>query len=156
MKKLSIVSLLCLFVYLFWPYLELWRLEQAALKDDDMAVASFIDLKAIQVGIKRRLNKDFSESNTKMSDEFVIWIQDGIQRLGTKAVEELVDLRWVKQQLLTKNIVSKGGGFLRHIGYAAFTSPNKFLVRIGDVNSNPVYLHFVLSFRGWLLSAIYN
>lgn len=100
MKKIAII-LLIISAYLIWPYLQLWRLQCAAIQNNQQLLANLVDLTAVRESIKRRLNKDLPESNISPSDIFINWIQDGLHRMGNQAIEQLVTLDWVQQQILS-------------------------------------------------------
>lgn len=155
MKKI-VITLLIISAYLVWPYLQLLRLQCAAMQNNQPVLASLVDLTAVRESIKRRLNKDLPESNSKPSDVFINWIQDGIHRIGNQAIDQLVTLDWVQQQLASKTAPGILPCSFNNIGYAFFTKPNNFLVRIGKRENNPVYLRFKLTINGWRVTMIYN
>lgn len=157
MKKNAIILLiLFLSVYLAWPYVTLWQLEQAAVQADLREFAKLVDLPAVRKSIKRRLNKDLGEINNDVSAAFIDWLQDGLHRLGSMAIEQLVTLDWVRQQVLSKTESNTSPGLLRYVKYAFFASPDAFLVRVGTIDQDPVYLHLGLTTGGWRLIAVYN
>jgi hypothetical protein len=91
-----------------------------------------------------------------VSNAFVNWLQDGIRRLGSNAVERLVTLDWVRTQLLSKSPPRGPPGFVDAISYAFFDRPDGFLVRIGEPGKDPVHFHLSLERTGWRVTALYN
>ncbi len=156
MKSLFRIFLLAAIAYGAWPYYGLWRLNQAAVSGDPQALATWVDLPAVRQDIKRRLNKDLSAGETTPSNEFIGWLQDGIQRLGNDAVDRLVTLEWVRDRLLSKTPAGSRGGFLGQVSYAFFERPDRFLVRIGELGGDPVHLRLRLEGAGWRLVALYD
>lgn len=155
MKKIAII-LLIISAYLIWPYLQLWRLQCAAIQNNQQLLANLVDLTAVRESIKRRLNKDLPESNISPSDIFINWIQDGLHRMGNQAIEQLVTLDWVQQQILSNLIPGILYCSPNNISYAFFIQLNQFLARIGKIENNPVYIKFKLTTHGWQVIMVYN
>ncbi len=147
------VLLVC--AWLAWPYVTLWQLEHAAVTGDHAMLERMVDIDAVRDEISRRLNKDMDSDIGEVSNAFVDWLQQGVTRLGSKAVDVLVTIDWVRERLLAKQ-EGEDDGFLRHIGYAFFESPGRFRVRIGPATDDPVFL--VLQFEGfrWRVVAVYG
>jgi Protein of unknown function (DUF2939) len=156
MKTLLALLLLCAAAYLAWPYYGLWSLEQAVVSNDRVELARHVDLDAVREAIKQRLNKNLTSSVGDVSNAFVNWLQDGIRRLGSDAVDRLVTLDWVRQQLLSKTPPPGPPGFVSHIGYAFFDGPGSFLVRIGELGEDPVHMQLSITPTGWRVTALYN
>ena len=115
-----------------------------------------VDLEAVQDQIKRRLNKEVDSSVGEVSNAFVDWLQEGIQRMGSEAVERMVTLDWVRGQLLSKSGPGYPPGFRDQISYAFFDRPGGFLVRIGALGEEPVHFHLSLQGATWRMTALYN
>ena len=157
MKTLvSLLVLCCSVMFVAWPYYTVWELERAAVLNDVPAMNRLVDLQAVRDQIKRRLNKEVDSTVGDVSNAFVDWLQDGIRRLGAGAVDRLVTLDWVREQLISKSSVGKPPGFVDQISYAFFDSPDGFLVRIGELGADPVHLRLSLGTRGWRVTALYN
>lgn len=157
MKKIFIIlTIAILFTYISWPYVQLWRLECAAVYNDYATLAMLVDLPSVREAIKRRLNKNFPEANSKPSDTFINWIQNGLQILKNNDIEQLVTLEWVQQQLLSKATSKDYPCLFQHISYAFFNKPNEFLVSIGKLNHDPVHLRLKLTNKGWRVTMVYN
>jgi hypothetical protein len=156
MKTLVALLLLGLMGYVAWPYYHVWSLEQAVVRDDREALARLVDLPAVKEQIKRRLNKEVDSSVGEVSNAFVDWLQDGIRRMGSDAVDRLVTLEWVRGQLLSKTPSTATPGFVDAISYAFFDRPNGFLVRIGRLGEDPVHFRLSLQGGGWRMTALYN
>ncbi len=157
MKKLlaAVFLLLCL-AYLAWPYYFLHRLNGAVVRGDSAELEQLVDIGAVRTEITRKLNKDVSSAVGEVSNQFVDWLQDGIRRLGGEAVERLVTLEWVEDQLLSKSPQGAGRGFIPEVSYAFFETYDRFLVRIGEVGKAPVHFRIRLVGLDWKVTAVYN
>ena len=156
MKTLIAVLLLLACAYVAWPYYHVWRLDQAVIMNDRQALAAQVDLAAVREQIKRRLNKEVDSSVGEVSNAFVDWLQDGIRRMGDKAVDELVTLDWVREQLLSKNRPGDTPGFIDRIDYAFFDRIDGFIVRIGPLDEDPVHVRLSRQGPVWRVNAVYN
>lgn len=158
MKTLISLVFLVLLGFLAWPYYQVWQLDQAVALRDQAALARMVDLPEVRHQVKRRLNKDVSGAMEDMvSNAFVEWIQDGLRRMGGDAVERLVTLDWVRDQLLSKSPPPPPlTGFLDQISYAFFEAPNRFLIRIGELGDEPVHVRLSLQGGVWRVTGVYN
>ena len=157
MKKLSVAALLMLFLaYLAWPYFVLRQLNTALVTSDMAALGQLVDLPAVRREIVKKLNKDVDSAVGEVSNAFVDWLQDGIRRLGSGAVDRLVTLDWVRAQLLAKTPAGSDQGFLPLMSYAFFDAYDRFFVRIGEFGEAPVHFRMRLEGIEWRVSAVYN
>ncbi|MEW8507334.1 MAG: DUF2939 domain-containing protein [Candidatus Thiodiazotropha sp.] len=142
--------------FLIWPYTAVYRLDQALLADDQRALDELVDMVAVREQIKRKLNKNVESAIGEVSNSFIDWLQNGIQRMGADAIEQMVDLRWVVAQLRSHNRKPGQGGILDRMTYAFFDGPDRLLLRIGDLGDNPVHAHLSLQGMQWRITAVYN
>jgi hypothetical protein len=143
-----------LLAYLVWPYASLWRLDRAVRSEDVEALAALVDLDAVRGEIKKKLNKDVSSRIGPVSDRFIHWLQAGIQTLGSHAIDRLVTLDWVREQLLIHTPGGAADGFLGEISSAFFDTQGGFQVRIGPPDDGPVRLHLERRGLSWRVSAL--
>ena len=156
MKTLLFAVLALLLGFLAWPYTAVYRLDQALQKDDRRAIEQLLDIQSIQQQIKRKMNKEVESSIGDVSNSFVDWLQKGIQRLGNDAIDSLVNLDWAISQFRSHNPDRQRGGFLRHLDHAFFDGPDSLLLRIGELDENPVHARLTLRGTQWRITAIYN
>jgi len=142
-------------VYLAWPYLALWGLSRAVADADagPDVLAARIDLAAVRGELRKKLNKDSPSTIGKLSDPFILWLERGIRRLGTGALDELVTLDWVRERLTANS--PPGQGFLPQVSYAFFDSPAGFAVRLGTPDQTPVRFRMALQGFQWRVTAVY-
>jgi hypothetical protein len=149
----GLALILASLVYLAWPYLALWDLSRAVTDAGPDVVAAHIDLAAVRGELRRKLNKDSPSTIGKLSDSFILWLERGIRRLGTGALDELVTLDWVRERLTANS--PPGQGFLPQVSYAFFDSPAGFAVRLGTPDQTPVHFRMTLQGFQWRVTAVY-
>jgi hypothetical protein len=153
LKRLGLALLLAGLVYLAWPYLALWGLSRAVASPDPEALSNRVDLAAVRGEIRRKLNKDSPSAIGRVSDPFIQWLERGIQRLGTGALDELVTLDWVRELLNGQS--QPGQGFLPRVSYAFFDAPGGFAVRLDAPDRPPLHFRMTLDGVRWMVTAVY-
>ncbi len=156
MKTLLFAFIILLLAFLAWPFTAIYRLDQALAANDRHTLERLVDIESIQEQIKRKMNKNVDSTIGNVSNGFVEWLQNGIQQLGSDAIESMVNLDWAMTQLRSKNQDNLQGGFLDHLSYAFFDSPDSLLLRIGELGEDPVHARLTLHKTEWRISAIYN
>ena len=145
-------TLAVLLLYLAWPYFTLWQLDQALVCGDAAALVRLVDLAAVRDEIKRKLNKDSASAIGDLSDPFIRWLEAGIQAAGSGAVDQLVTLDWIREQLLA-NVAGKG--LLPRLSFAFFDAPDGFRLTVDGSGGNPVHARLTLGNAAWRVSALY-
>lgn len=153
LRRWGLALVLAGLAFLAWPYLALWSLSRAVADPDPAALAAYIDLAAVRGALRDKLNKDSPSTIGKLSDPFILWLGLGIKRLGTRALDELVTLDWVREQLSAHS--QPGQGFLAQVSYACFDAPRGFAVRIGAPGQAPVHFRMTLQGLQWRVTAVY-
>ncbi|MES9992476.1 MAG: DUF2939 domain-containing protein [Candidatus Thiodiazotropha sp.] len=156
MKGFISLLLLVALAFLIWPYTAVYRLDKALQADDQQTLIELVDMVAVREQIKRKLNKNVESTIGDVSNSFIDWLQSGIQRMGADAIEQMVDIRWVVAQLRSHNSKPGQGGILDRMTYAFFDGPDRLLLRIGDLDDNPVHVHLSLQGLEWRITAVYN
>lgn len=145
-----------LLAFLFWPYLTIWRLDSATRSTDPADLAGLVDMESIRNEIKKKLNKDSASSIDTLSDPFIRWLEEGIQLMGSEAVDRLVTQEWVRTRLLAHSGPGDDQGFLGQVTYAFFEIPDGFRLRIGEPHDDPVEVRLQLSGVSWRITALYH
>jgi hypothetical protein len=156
MKTLLVAFFLLLLGFLAWPFVSVYQLNQALETNDTAAIEELIDIESVKQEIKRKMNKEVESSIGEVSNGFVEWLQNGIQRLGSNAVEQMVGTQWAISQLRSHNPDRLRGGFLDQLSYAFFDGPDSLLLRIGELGDKPVHARLSLQGTQWRITAIYN
>lgn len=162
-RRALLMLLIASCLYLVSPYFTLWRLNFISVNGPTSALASVVDIGAVQEQIQRRLNKERDSAIGEVSDAFIDWIQETIRRDGAEALTHTVTLGWLRQLLLTHAV--DGAGFRPAIHYAFYSSPTRFRVQIGDQTPSPdstdvprptpVHLRLGRTWLGWRVIAAY-
>lgn len=156
MKRLILLLILPLALYTAYPYYTLFQLNRAVTNSDLAQMTSLVDLSSVRLAIKRRMNKEVEEIIGEPSNNFITWIQDGIHQMGSGAVDGLVNMEWIRQQLLVTKAPQPEVSFLHEVSFAFFDAPDRLLVRVGQMGDEPVHFHLTLHHWKWRLTALYN
>jgi hypothetical protein len=156
MKLFVYVIILLLLAFLVWPYSVIFRLDQALQDDDRPSIERLVDIGSIRLQIKRKMNKEVETTIGNVSNSFVDWLQNGIQHLGSDAIERMVNIDWALAQLRSHNPNPQQGGFIDHLSYAFFDGPGSLLLRIGELDDSPVHARLTFQDLEWRITAIYN
>ena len=151
--RVLITLLLVMYGWLFWPFLTLWQLDRALVRDDQASLARLVDLAAVRDAIRRSLNKDAGGTLGPFSDDFIEWLQKAIRRRGTSALDQEVTLAWVREQLLSRS--PPGTGLWPALSWAFFDHPLHFTLRLGGAATAPVVVRMRFTGGGWRISALY-
>lgn len=149
----AIVFLVLAVVYLCWPYVTLWRLDRALVRNDRETLETLVDLAAVRGEIARKLNKEEKSTLGPPSDAFIEWLERGIRHDGIAALDRGVDLDWARARLLSHAPRDQGIGPV--LSRAFFDDPLHFTVRVGHPDHSPVLLRLAFQGRGWRVTAIY-
>ncbi len=148
-----LVVLTLLIGYLVWPYVTLWRLDRALVRNDQIALAGLMDLEAIRDALRRRLNKDVDGTIDSPSDAFIDWLEAALRRDGTAALETQVDLAWVRGRMLAYS--PPGAGLRPALARAFFDGPGQFSLRLDADCGGPVVVRLGFTGSGWRVQALY-
>lgn len=153
-RILSAIFLLFLaLVYLCWPYVALWRLDRALVRNDREALGALVDLAAVRGEITRKLNKEVKSTLGPPSDAFIEWLEQGIRRNGTAALERWVDLEWVRERLLSH--APSDQGMMPALTRAFFDDPMHFSARVDRAGRSPVFLRLTFDGLRWRVTSVY-
>jgi hypothetical protein len=151
--RLASLALLLALGYLVWPYIDLWRLDRALVRNDRETLAALVDLGAVRGEIAAKLNKERKSALGPPSDAFIDWLEQGIRRNGTAALERQVDLDWVRERLLSRS--PPGQGMRPALTRAFFDDPVRFSVRLSAPGHSPLRLGLTFRGLGWRVTELY-
>ena len=151
-RALALPALIVL-AYLVWPYLTLWQLDRALVRDDQAALGRLVDLDAVRDTLRRKLNKDAAGTIGPLSDAFILWLEAGIRHDGTAALDQAVTLAWVRERMLAHS--PPGAGLWPALHRVRFDDPLHFSLRLGDVSQVPVTVRMGFTGLGWRVRALY-
>ena len=156
MKYLLPFILLCVLIYIGWPYVNLLRLDRALMTNDQQALAGLIDLDAVRETRKKNIEQEFKRSmgTQGMMPEFM---QEGARWMGGAAVDTMITWDWLRERLRWKETrPDVYPSFISNVSYAFFESPTRFIIRAGDLGSDPVHLRMVFENWHWRVTEIYD
>lgn len=150
---LLVVLLAPLLLYGLSPYVTLWHLNRALIENDQAALTTLIDLDTIRDEIARRLNKDQHSAIDTLSDPFIHWLETGIRRHGTEALDTLVTLDWVMAQLRRQLPATQT--LLPVLPRGWFAGPRDVRLYLRAPDTPPVSVRLSLGADGWRLDMLY-
>lgn len=145
--------------FVAWPYYTLYRLDTALAEPDPAAIVSFVDLTAIRHHYQERLGEGVDRAVSRPGSEaepILDWLAQGLRGLGVAALERVVTLEWVRDQLRSAAAAAtdkRPTYLMAGIASARFQSWDRFLVRLGQ-GSAETRLTFRLTDAGWRISAM--
>lgn len=152
-KPLLASLIVLLLLYGLSPFVTLWSLNRALIRDDQAALATLVDLDAIRDEIGRRLNKDRDSAIDALSDPFIHWLEAGIRQHGARALDTLVTFDWVRAQMRPQLTVGQDLRAMLSRGF--FVGPRDFRLHLGLPDAPPVMARLHLGASGWRLNMLY-
>jgi hypothetical protein len=140
-RVLGYLLLLAILGYGMWPYYTLFRLDDAVREADPEALAPFVSLPAVQASYASRLAPGppaFEPRDTPGADQVIIWLTANLPRLGDPALEQAINLEWVRDALreaAERTTESRPALLIDAVDFAFFESWNRFVVRIGPLGA---------------------
>ena len=150
MKYIIWGLLLVSIVYGGWPYAYAYRIDKALTESDRAVLNRLVDLDAIRSEIKRNIERDMDTALGADSDGVLGWLKSKVSEIGERAIDESIDLAWVSR-VLTAN-----GSFRQQTTHAFFESWNEFVIRLGELDQEPVHVRMTLTSGNWRITAIYE
>ncbi len=154
MKYLSGLVFLIFIVFIGWPYVHVYHLNSAVNTNNQVVLATLVDIEAIQKNHKENLQQGLNSTvqETVGNNALSNIIAEGANALGNAAVNTLIDINWVQTQLNNK----AQGDFWAQTTYAFFESPSNFTVRLGELGQNPLLVEMTLQDWSWKITGIYQ
>lgn len=149
MKYISGLLFLIVMSYLAWPYVHVYQLDKAINAQDQAALTRLIDLTAVRKTYKENLAWRTQRYTT--SDHLASGlIRQGVDVLGHMAVDTVVDIPWIIEQLQHVE-----GSLWTQVSFAFFESPIRFTIRVGELGHAPAHVQMTLQDWVWRVTAIY-
>lgn len=158
MKSLIIsIVLIVILVFFGWPYNAVYQLDQALVRNDVAKIEQLIDIPKIQENLKAEVQQDIDQGISGAGN-FTNMLKQGVSALSNVAVDNMVDVKWVRERLLglheNKEAVSLS--LLNRISYAFYDSHDEFLVRVGELGNKPMHFLMKKTDNQWRVIAIYQ
>jgi hypothetical protein len=156
-KIISGIALLFLIVFFGLPYVQIYQLDNALKNNNVVELNKMIDLQAIREvqkeSIQSNVKNMIGSEKTKKTDAFSNLMEQGAKMLSEAAVDSVVDIAWVKEEILKK---TKGTTIFSSMSFAFFESPTRFMIRIGEMREKPLYIQMTLTDWTWRVTALYS
>lgn len=144
MKIIIKILISIITIYCIWPYLNFYRLDNAVSTNNMIVFEQLVDIDSI-----RRVRKEN--------------IQWKIQKLQGKNGSFLPDIladAAIKQMINYPNLLASlrqiNGSLWQHTSFIFFESPIRFMIRLGNIGHNPLYIEMTLQGWVWRVTAIYE
>jgi hypothetical protein len=144
MKIFTRILLIIIAVFLLWPYLNFYRLNNAVSTNNIRIFEQLVDIDSIR----------------KVRKENIEW---KIQKLQGKKGSFLPDIianaaidRMITYHNLLASLRQINGSLSQHTSFIFFESPTRFMVRLGQLGHNPLYIEMTLQTWFWRVTAIYE
>jgi hypothetical protein len=159
MKYIILIVVLTLLAGVAWPYVYVYRLDQALSATSPAALQRLVDLEAVRSQVKKDVDGSVSGAVGNDPGRVTRWLKDGIKLVSDTAVDANIDLEWVRLKLSIRATEppSPRPSFMGDISYAFFESYNRFMVRLGALGDKPVHVQMDLQEDNvWRVVAIYG
>ncbi|MEM7407528.1 MAG: DUF2939 domain-containing protein [Pseudomonadota bacterium] len=159
MKYLVVIVLLTALALVSWPYIYVYRLDQAVAANDPVRLARLIDMDAVRTQVKAELDREVDGAVGSDGGRVTRWLKQGIKLVSDTAIDANIDIHWVQQALNTRpgEPPSPRPSLIGDISYAFFESYDRFLIRMGELGQNPVHVQMALQDDNtWRVVAIHT
>ena len=143
---------------LAWPYVYVYRLDNAVAARDMTALAELVDLEAVRNGVKKSLQKEVDSAVGTEGGRIVRWLKQGAKAISDSAVDASVDLEWVADTLSEKpgDPPTVRASLWSDMDYAFYESLSSFIIRLGPLEDDPMHVRLRLDGQAWRVVAIYG
>ncbi|MBS35077.1 MAG: hypothetical protein CMO26_04030 [Thiotrichales bacterium] len=151
MKRILLVlTVLLVAVYWVWPRAYVHRLDTALTRGDEETLSRLVVLPSVKAAIEQSLSNDVNAALGDTEDGFLGWLKNQVTDLGSSAVDEIIDLEWVRETLMPgeKTLESR-------VTNGSFEAWDIYVVRVGKLGNQPVHIKMQLLGSNWRVVAIY-
>lgn len=158
MRFIGYLLLLALLGYGLWPYVIVYRLDDAVSQLEATRLKPYVDLPAIRENYKARLDAGVDTLLPATDPGNVLgWLRQNLDRLGDAALEQAITLPWLHQRV--REAVSAATGqnppyLIAGIDYAFFETHDRLLIRIGKLGQGETHLRLTREGREWRITDI--
>ena len=158
MKWLVSLVIFTLVALLAWPYVYLWRLDNAVTGRDLAALSRLVDLPAVQAQVKADYDKEVASAVGNDGGRVTRWLKEGIGLLTEKAVEANIDLEWVMTAIGQEPGATprRRDSLIGDTSYAFYEATDRFIIRLGNLGEQPVHVRMALRDGDWRVIAIFE
>jgi hypothetical protein len=153
MRLIGYLVTILIVVFGIWPYYHLYRLDDALGRDDMPSLARLVDVDALRANYKQRLEKGLGmQDQADNPAGALLWLQQGLQRLGDTALEQSISLEWARDNLklaARSATDERPAYFLAGVDFAFFESWDSFIVRLGELGMGETHVRLRLEGTDW-------
>lgn len=151
MKIVTGILLTIIVAFILWPYLNFYRLNNAVLTNNITAFEQLIDIESIRR--VRKQNIEWKMRNFHGNEGSFL---PDIIREGAKVLENVAIDRMINSQNLLASLRQINGSLWQHTSFIFFESPTSFIIRLGTLGNEPLYIEMTLQGWVWRVTAIYE
>tara|TARA_B100000405_G_scaffold264089_1_gene200629 strand:+ start:31 stop:513 length:483 start_codon:yes stop_codon:yes gene_type:complete len=159
MRYIGFLIVFTLIALLAWPYIYVYRLDQALAANDVAAMNRLVDLEAVRAQVKKDFSKEVSNTVGADGGRVMRWLKEGLKLVSDTAIDANIDMPWVINTLNTRpgDPTVPRPSFMGDISYAFFESYDEFLIRLGELGANAMHVQLELQEDDtWRVVAIYG
>ncbi len=150
MKHLSGLIFLAFIVYLGWPYVHVYQLNNAVVKHDKATFERLVDIEAIRKTYKENLEWRINQIGGSQKNILSDMMRQGAKALGGFATDTVIETDSVLK------VLRELTPLWERLTFAFFESPTRFIIRFGELGHNPIHIQLTLQDWNWRVTAIYN
>ncbi|EIJ41510.1 hypothetical protein BegalDRAFT_0594 [Beggiatoa alba B18LD] len=157
MRYLSFLFFLAFVAFVGLPYYTVYKLDNALIANSPADLGNMLDLESIKkvyqqtatksLGIEGLANKSL-DTGSPLGNLVV----EQLKQLGQNALQETVDVNWVRTRLLEATEQKK---LMDTMTFGFFESPTRFVVRVRELGNNPTFVVMTLQDWTWRVTALY-
>ncbi len=143
---------LAIITYGILPYYSLYRLNHALTTNDVVQLDRYIDLAHVRENYKRGLHIEKGNQQEGMASTM---FRGAANSMSAFTVDQVVTIDWIRIELTGAGQNKAGNSLFDTLDHAFFESPNRFLVRLGELGDNPIMLMLRRDGLVWRLTELY-
>ena len=160
MKHLCTLVLFAGIAVFAWIGYSIYRIDDALGRDDLLALADYVDLDEVKERFEQQLEHRMQgAAGYPRPGSAMEWLQRNLQQIGDSAIDQTVDMAWVRDRLKEAAIRASDRPipyFIAGISFAFFESYDRFLIRLGELGEDPTHIRLELRGNLWRITGIYD
>ncbi len=156
MKYVAALAAFTFAALLAWPYLYVYRLDNALASGEVEALRPLVELEAVREQVKTAIEKDVNDAVGDGGGRMMRWLKQGVKAVSDTAVEINVDMQWVFDTLNNKpgDPPTPRASLMSDVDYAFYESWDRFIIRLGALDADPTHIRLALRDGSWKVVAV--
>lgn len=154
MRYIGVLFSLIFIGYVVYPYARIFQLDSAINGNNESVLNQLIDLEAVSKAYQNaaihNIHTCFEEQQALMPTIVRENIDNISNLLTTLSQNPSIDLAWIRE-----HITYNDQSLLNALSFAFFESPTRFVIRLGELGQNPIYVEMTLQDWNWRVTGIY-